>query len=387
MSSFRSKAVTTGRRCMTPSWVPDSTSKMPPTPPDAELLALHFDSDSVHCPGHTIEGTVTVNLRLAHAEAIEQVRIDFRGSMETALAEQPVLQTRTTEPFHLTELLWTKGKTIPSNFESMECPFRCKLPENLPPSFHCDFPEIQADVKYFIKVVATRGGIGLLNSNPHIIRNFTIFPAATPTQLSEKADLLKGWEGPWRTIAREKKMRRGIFDGEAQVRAEDPRPSLLPMGHRRSPLVHSGNTTKRMARSEPPRNEDLFPAPPTHSADVGLELCQTVHMRGDYISRVESNKYRMFGGLGDPASTKAVKCTIYEPEWVPQPGHKKQHGVWKRVVRFDSTISVSNTPTFKYESEGRPLDLRYALQFVVVFAGIGNSIEVEIPIGIHSAHA
>ncbi|KAJ7436344.1 hypothetical protein FB451DRAFT_1571089 [Mycena latifolia] len=153
------------------------------------------------------------------------------------------------------------------------------------------------------------------------------------------------------------------------------------------PLIFTVETrTKLMERGEPPEDETMSPAPPGHSADVALTLERTVKMVGESASFTSSNAYRVLGGLGDPASSKAVKRYISSPEWIPEPGHKKNHGVWKRVVRFESTISISETPSFQSEVEGKAFELQYTLHFLVEFLGIGNNLELEVPIVIHSAH-
>jgi hypothetical protein len=129
-------------------------------------------------------------------------------------------------------------------------------------------------------------------------------------------------------------------------------------------------------------------------------------MNTEYALRMSSNTSRVRGGLGDPERTRAVKCTVTPPEWISdaRPEGKDNKGVWKRVVRFEGTITIAETPTFASEAEGVGFELQvrgdprlpcvfraeapaqYSLQFVVNFSGVGNNLELEFPIAIHSAH-
>ncbi|KAJ7457689.1 hypothetical protein FB451DRAFT_588255 [Mycena latifolia] len=366
--------------------------------PDTQALVLDFDDRAIWSPGQNVQGNVSIDLALAQKEGIGQVRVDFRGSIETAIAEpvqytgdnQPVAayRKRTAELFQSTQPLWTMGNEASHNSGVIARAFRFQLPESLPPSFFFNGSDVQARIEYSIEVVGTRADTGLRNKDRHIARSFTVFPVPSPAQLSVGQKLQSGWGGPWRKISHGQKIRRGIFGGHSHVHAEVKLPDFPSIPRATEvPLIFTVETrTKLMERGEPPEDEAMFPAPPTHLSDVALTLEHTVHMAGEYASRTSSNACRVLGGLGDPASSKAVKRYISPPEWIPEPGHKKNHGVWKRVVRFESTISISETPTFKSEVEGKAFELQYSLRFLVEFLGIGNNLELEVPITIHSAH-
>jgi hypothetical protein len=132
--------------------------------------------------------------------------------------------------------------------------------------------------------------------------------------------------------------------------------------------------TKHMARSEPPANEQLFPAPPTNSADITLKMYHTVRMDGDYTSYTSSKRYTISGSFGDPTGTQAVKRIISPPEWIPEEGHKKGHGVWRRVVRFESAVSISEVPNFSTEIDGRSVALG------VSYLSHMRTVDTEIPL-------
>ncbi|KAJ6524289.1 hypothetical protein DFH09DRAFT_1286440, partial [Mycena vulgaris] len=374
---------------------PNSTPHLPQLQP----IALRFNSDIIHRPGETLEGYVDMNLALMGKEPIGQVRIEFRGTVETYVASrwshEIILNSRIggwhtgtgskqpgfkqTGSSSRSKVLWNNTEsTEPNPSGIIQRKFRCKLPEILPPSFHFNCFDIHADVKYSIEVLGIRSGMGLRNKTLHINRTFTVFPALIPPQLSGNADLRAGWGGPWRIISHEQKMRRGMFGSRANVKIPD-----LPSLPRDTPfpLIFSIETrTKLMARGEPPEDEAMFPAPPTRSDDVALKIHHTVRMRGEYATYTSSNQYPVCGGLGDPERTKAVKCTILAPEWIAEPGHKKDYGMWKRVVHFESMVSVSETPTFNWEVEGKAFDLAPLRNDPLSKLGLKLDVGLEAPV-------
>lgn len=126
----------------------------------------------------------------------------------------------------LNKWLWNEKSTAPNFSGTIQRSFRCKLPEDLPPSLQFDALDIRVDVKYSVEVQGIRAGTGLRNKTLHLMRNFTVFSAPTPAQLLDTRHIRTGWGGPWKTIAREQKMRRGIFGSHSTVNGEVnlPRP-------------------------------------------------------------------------------------------------------------------------------------------------------------------
>ncbi|KAJ6514121.1 hypothetical protein DFH09DRAFT_1374056 [Mycena vulgaris] len=340
-------------------------------PTDAQALALRFDDAAIWAPGQTVRGYVTINHWLALKDGLKEVRVDFRGSIETAISESG--QYAGAELFKFTQLVWTNSSTIPNPSDTVEAPFHCRLPESLPPTFAFNDSGLKATTEYSIKVVGTRTETGVFNSNQRLVRTFTVFPAASPAELSAKKELQSGWGGAWRTVSHTQKLRRGMFGGYARVHAEFKIPDLptFPRATAVAFVFTLDTLTKLMERGRSPEEEDIFPAPPVNPADVGLSISRTVNITG--ATRTFSTRSPLSGGLDDTASPNAVKCTVSPPEWIAEPGNKKHHGAWKR-----------GTPTFQSEVEDRKFGVQYALHFFVKFPGMGNNVEFEVPLALHS---
>ncbi|KAJ7715773.1 hypothetical protein B0H14DRAFT_3013648 [Mycena olivaceomarginata] len=342
-----------------------------------QALTLHFDDGAIWSPGQTLHGHVSIPPALAKKQGIAQVRVDVRGRVETELMEYTgnvaAYRQRADGLFHSSQTIWPLGSDSEAS-EVVERRFEFALPESLPPSFFFAGSEVQARVLYTIQVVGKQTGLG---KDLHIVKNFTVFPAPSPAQLAVRRKLQSDWDGSWRTISQGK-------EGMRHIHAELKLPDLPSFSRATAvPVILTVETrSKRMDRGEPPEDGSMSPAPPTHAAD------RTVRMNTEYALRMSSNTSRVRGGLGDPERTRAVKCTITPPEWISdaRPGGKDNKGVWKRVVRFEGTITIAETPTFASEAEGVGFELQYSLQFVVNFPGVGNNLELEFPIAIHSAH-
>lgn len=124
-----------------------------------------------------------------------------------------------------------------------------------------------------------------------------------------------------------------------------PRATALPL------KFYIETRTKPMSRTDAPEDKNkkpLFPAPPTHSADVKLFFHREASIRAQRKYGIGHDSFQTQGGLGDPTST-TVKSTIEPAEWIPDP-EKKNRGVWKRSVRFETTVSLPFAPTFSTET-------------------------------------
>jgi hypothetical protein len=106
-----------------------------------------------------------------------------------------------------------------------------------------------------------------------------------------------------------------------------------------------------MSRTAAPvdkNNKPIFPAPPTQSAEVKLFFQREANIFVERRNGTVKDSFQTHGGFGDPTST-SVKSTIEEPEWIPDP-EREGRGVWKRSVRFETTVSLPFAPTFSTET-------------------------------------
>jgi len=346
-------------------------------------------ADGVRVAGETIHGRVELNLARAQDTGIESLSVNLRGSIVTTITEcncdgSDTKHERTIVLINSATLLWERGTAFPDpGSHVLMLPFDFKLPDNLPPSFHLSVLHHEAVISYTLEVVGSRPG---LLRRDHLIRKiFSVLPAASPAQILAKRDLKRGWDGDWRSISLEQKMRYGIWGDYSRARAEVKIPDLTSLP-RATPFplkLRIETHTKPMSRTTAPvdkNNKPLFPAPPSRSAEVKLFFQREASIRAQRRDGAGKDCFETEGGLGDPTTT-SVKSTIEEAEWIPDPD-REDRGVWKRSVQFDTTVSLPFAPTFSTET----IDCKYFLHFIVPFPGMGNDVELDVPIHLDPAH-
>ncbi|KAJ7185446.1 hypothetical protein C8R46DRAFT_379489 [Mycena filopes] len=363
---------------------------------EPQLITIHFPN-LVRVAGETIDGHIDFNLPLARKDGIERLRFEVRGVVKTQIYRQygqvGMVHKETFPLFSSVDSLWT-SETPDTGSDVVSFPFRYKLPEDLPPSFYC----WEGTVRYSLEVVGERSGI--LHRNRRARKVFSVTPAATQSQLLTKESLRQGWPGPWKEIKHEEKIRQGIWGEYSHVYATLSIPDLpsLPIA---TPIPYSfqiTTETKTLDRSEHPADKHghpLFPAPPTLSTDLTQVLRRKIECRVREGKTLHEEKKRESFDLqknrslaekdqkhshadavdSEPAvSTKAVPAVVDAPEWVPQ--DQKNRGIWRRTVRFTSTLTLPFAPTRTSET----IDWRYILQFVVAFPGLKNNLKLEVPL-------
>ncbi|KAJ7066306.1 hypothetical protein C8F01DRAFT_1346526 [Mycena amicta] len=350
-------------------------------------LSLQFQNIT-RIAGETLKGLVHVNVQLAKEDHIERVKVKFRGSIHTSITRSggPTVTTdeQTVVLFHKT-FLWTQGSTYSESCSNiLSVPFEFTLPSDLPPSFHYADSSCHATIGYSLEVVGERSG--LFRSDRCIRRAISVLPAATPAQLVAKELLLQGSNLPCRTYAREEKLRRGFWHDHACVRATVTIPDL-PSFPISTPIPFSfyiETDTRPMKREDCPDGLDkhgkpIFPAPPTLSSEVKLNLHRSAQLRGKKNVREVENTYKVRKSVGDAASVDAVVHTESAPEWIPAPGGKNK-GRWRRSIKFESSVRLNHAPTY----QGENLEWNYRLCFIAPFSGMGNDLKISIPIRLNA---
>jgi hypothetical protein len=190
--------------------------------------------------------------------------------------------------------------------------------------------------------------------------------------------------------------------------------------------LHVVTETKTLDRSDRPEDKHgkpLFPVPPTQSS----ELTQVFRRKAEYTVRDgglhEEKRKDTFDlhtsqALANTTASKKVRraqntptqpvepagevhTMIDEPEWIPK--DDKGRGIWRRSVRFTSTLAFPFAPTCTTEtlqwsvrdiSDLFPPGLvsnvflmQYILLFTVPFPGIGNDLKLEVPVHLGPASA
>ncbi|KAJ7639619.1 hypothetical protein DFH06DRAFT_1431857 [Mycena polygramma] len=276
--------------------------------------------------------------------------------------------------------LWAQGGPYPEpGSHILSLPFQFQFPETLPPSFHCWSYHRHSNIGYSLEVVGTR--TGFFRINRRIRRLISVVPAASQEQLLAKESLRQGWNGPWRDITWAEKLRKGIWGEYSHARLTIPAMGSFPIATDIPFRLHVETETKLMHVSDAPvdkHGKPLFPAPPALSSDVKLVLHRRAEIRVRQRTRHVEDIYDLEGSLGDAKRVAAVHQVIDEPEWIPAPGSKdeKGRGIWRRAVHFESAVAIPYAPTTNTEI----LDWEYNLRFIVPFPGIGNDLQLEVPI-------
>ncbi|KAF8194783.1 hypothetical protein K438DRAFT_1719540 [Mycena galopus ATCC 62051] len=356
----------------------------------AETFTLHLLQIG-RVAGEIIQAHVDVNVPMALQDQIENVRIMVRGSVVTKLTEtrrvngpngprtETYQKTQTVPLLHIDHQIWDNFNS-PQNIQILTCPFSIQLPSELPPSFHYSSGSHTAAVSYSISVVGSRHG--LFHANRRIRKIFSVIPAATGYELSAHEALRQGWNGPWKSIVNNRKMRRGIFGDYADAKVELMLPDLpsFPMSTNIPFSCHFITRTKPVHHHDlDQKGENLFPAPPKSPADVELGLKLLGHVRAHGSQQELDVNYTLKGSLGDKASINNVRVTTDEPVWNALPDHKDK-GTWTRGVHFEGSMSLPCTPTFSTATA----EWHYRLKFDMDYPGIGNHLVLEFPIHINS---
>ncbi|KAJ6495360.1 hypothetical protein C8R45DRAFT_1133836 [Mycena sanguinolenta] len=374
----------------------DSTNTQPVT--------LHFQN-VVRIAGETIQGRVDVHVPLIRKDGIEHLRIEMQGVIKTEIyrssGEDRVLEQQTVPLCSSSQPLWS-SKSAPSDAGVVSYPFQFTLPENLPPSF-CygtrKYSPTPATITYSLEIVGVRPGA--FHRNRRIRRVFLVMPAASESQLLASESLRQGWEGPWKVTTKDAKMRQGIWGDYSHVYATLSLPDLpsYPISALIPYSLHIVTETKTLDRSDRPEKhrKPLFPLPPTQTS----ELSQVLRRKIEYVVHERSTTYEDQGkdtfdlhksqSLVDNTassrvqreqtaqtqpmeSVREVDAVVDEPEWIPK--DEKGRGIWRRSVHFTSTLAFPFAPTTNTET----INWTYTLQFTIPFPGIGNDLDLQLPI-------
>ncbi|KAF7362344.1 Arrestin-N domain-containing protein [Mycena venus] len=347
-------------------------------------VTLHFQ-DITRVAGETITGCVDLNVALAQEDHLEHLRIKFKGTIHskitTTSGETTTDHCQTIILFKEKIPLWDQGAAFPEpGSHILSCPFQFMLPENLPPSFHCQAYHRRSTISYALEV----------NQPPYPQNHLSHSRRPSQSQLLAKESLKQGWNGPWRDITKEEQLRRGIFGdySHARVKLTIPDMPSYPIATEIPFSFRVETETKLMHVSDAPvdkHGKPLFPAPPALSSDVRLSLHRRAEIRVRRYTRHVDDDFRLNGSLGDVTRVAAVHQVSDEPEWIPAcgPNDKKGHGIWKRAIHFQSAVAIPYAPTSRTEI----IDWHYNLLVVVPFPGIGNDLRLEVPLDLHPGSA
>ncbi|KAJ7359077.1 hypothetical protein DFH08DRAFT_1074650 [Mycena albidolilacea] len=375
--------------------------------PQPQPITLHFQN-LVRVAGETIEGRVDLHVPLLRKDGIGNLRIEMQGVIKTQIlrtyGQVTVMHKQVVPLFPAqSQSLWTSSDSAQADSDVVSLPFRFTLPEDLPPSFA--FGSYSATVRYSLEVVGERPGV--FHRNRRVRRVLVVMPAATESQLIARESLRQGWNGPWKATTQDEKVRQGIWGEYSRVHVSVSLPDLpeFPISTPIPYTLHVVTETKTLDRSDRPEDKHgkpLFPVPPTQPSDLFRRNIEyTVQGRGLGLHREKKkdifNLHRS-QALANTTEMKKVRraqtaptqpmepagevhTITDEPEWIPK--DDKERGIWRRSVRFTSTLAFPFAPTSTTET----LRWSYTLLFTISFPGIGNDLKLEVPVHLGPASA
>ncbi|KAJ7856188.1 hypothetical protein B0H14DRAFT_2578921 [Mycena olivaceomarginata] len=345
--------------------------------PQQQPITLHFQN-LVRVAGETIEGCVDLHVPLLRKDGIEILRIEMQGVIKTFgdrflehTGRSPLCTNRPSLSF-LRRVNHYGHHPIPRRADSdvVSLPFRFTLPKDLPPSFA--FGSYSATVRYSLEVVGERPGV--FHRNRRVRRVLVVMPAATESQLIARESLRQGWNGPWKATTQDEKV---SLPDLPQFPISTPVPYTL----------HVVTETKTLDRSDRPEDKHgkryspsrllspLICFAPQHRIHRSRSqaLASTTEMKK--VRRAQTAPTQPMEPAGE------VHTITDEPEWVPK--DDKERGIWRRSVRFTSTLAFPFAPTSTTET----LRWSYTLLFTISFPGIGNDLKLEVPVHLGPASA
>ncbi|KAJ7869223.1 hypothetical protein B0H14DRAFT_3440925 [Mycena olivaceomarginata] len=306
--------------------------------PQQQPITLHFQN-LIRVAGETIEGCVDLHIPLLRKDGIENLRIEMQG-IARMYGQVTVMHKQVVPLFPAqSQSLWT-SESPHSDSDVVSFPFRFTLPEDLPPSFA--FGSYSAVVKYSLEVVGEKPKPSVFHRNRRVQRVLVVMPAASEGQLLARESLRQGWNGPWKAITQDEKVRQGIWET---------------------------NTLDRSDRPEDKHGKPLFPVPPTQSSELKQVFCRKTEYTARYGGLHEEKRKDTF----DLHRSQALANTTEMKKWIPK--DDKERGIWRRSVRFTSTLAFPFAPTSTTEI----LRWSYTLLFTISFPGIGNDLKLEVP--------
>ncbi|KAH8082826.1 hypothetical protein BXZ70DRAFT_900966 [Cristinia sonorae] len=351
-------------------------------------LKLNLPS-GIYVGGQTLRGEAELHFPLVNQEGLEEVHVKLRGSIFTyatvsrQLGKQRFVHRQTVPVVSENVSLWSRASNrIPSDNDVLRIPFEFKIPLNAPPSCHYDAMSKHGRVGYFVELVGARQGV--LAKSRRVVRPISVVPE--DLQGEQVVMALRGLDTPLalQTKVAEKKIRRGIFGEYANTRLElsFPKAQTYPLFTPIPYTLRVVTVTKPMKKEEEEK-KPLFPAPPSQPGEVEFRLHRNVFLKAKVFEEDGDEKVTTLGGLetATSAAVSGVPVDVQVKEKVWTPSAKEKHlGTWTQETTFRSAFLFKCPPTFEAEN----MHVKYSIKVRIDFPGIGNDLEIEIPIAISS---
>ncbi|KAI0087767.1 hypothetical protein BDY19DRAFT_994662 [Irpex rosettiformis] len=358
-----------------------------------EPVRLLFDPSMI-VAGQVLEGAVDLYWPIVIEKKIEEVIVKLRGELRTRFERRTVHNVNgRNQPYYRTEsqsvdlirddiVLWDQNSGIapPPDSPILRLPFRIQLPEDLPPS--CDIGSYSkyGKVGYYLEAVGKRPG---LHFNKKDLVPFPLLPSSSlGAQLKDVLE--QGWHGPWKIFDQGDEIRRGIWGEHAHVKVTLALPDIevLPMFASIPVSINIVTVSKHMHLDDTPKDEPIFPAPPTKPGEVELVLKRDMFLKAHGWAESSTGvDVQNLGGLGEELSLdqySRVQVRPFENVWIPG---EKDKGQWKQEATITTWFRLTSPPTF----DTSHMSISYYLRLKVDFPGMGNDTKFEVPLRIASS--
>ncbi|KAI0364610.1 hypothetical protein BV20DRAFT_974265 [Pilatotrama ljubarskyi] len=344
------------------------------------------------CP---VEGELELDFRGLQRDNIQEVHVKLRGSAKTEMSRNNSTRMNCIYLVRDDASVWARGTVYPPpGSDIIRLPFRLQLPPGLPPSFYYSARPATASVIYSLTAVGVRPGA--FKSNRRIQQPLAVVQrddvgANVREQLAALA--VTGAEPPWRTEAKEKKMRRGMWGDYATVNVQwsipnmSPLPLFVPIPFMIRIDTTSPPITRAKADAHPP-DKPIFPPPPSSYSMLEFKLVQDLFLRAQWYTNTPSTDFNVF----TLAPGVTADMDVAEKEWIWVEGEGSDSndglvqnpdakGVWVQSATFRGTFQLSCPPTFVLDDI---IVCGYHLALKVPFPGVGNDVKMVVPINVGS---
>ncbi|RPD67562.1 hypothetical protein L226DRAFT_529889 [Lentinus tigrinus ALCF2SS1-7] len=356
-----------------------------PAPSPALTLSV---PPTIFCTGGDVYGEVLLDFRQVQQENIQQVHVKLRGFMQTMINRQSSTQRETIPLIHSSLDLWTQGSAYPPpGTDILHLPFRFRLPDTLPPSFHYHTRVTSAYVLYELAAVGVRPG--MFQFNRRLRMPLAVVPKDTMGgRLRDSMSSLG-----WRKGEKVEKIRKGLWGDYSTVQVELLLTDMpvLPLFTDIPFIINVTTTTAPLTRSKAdahPESKPIFPAPPAIHTAIDFRLMRIMRLRANCYTTELIEDVAYFLGAKTAPSKLAVDTDLPPKEWVAvQPGggerekgSGEEEGVWVQRARFQTHVRLGVPPTFS----SLTIECLYSLDLKVPFPGIGNDVRMDVPVTIVS---
>ncbi|KAH9884977.1 hypothetical protein C8Q73DRAFT_796087 [Cubamyces lactineus] len=350
-------------------------------------MSIHI-SPYLFVSGCPVEGQVQLDLHQLSEDDVQEVHIKLKGCVRTVQTVNTSVYVQDVPLVNEDAIVWTKGSTPEQG--TLQIPFQFLLPPDLPPSFH-DKKSKWADggaIRYWLSAVGVRSGALHRNRRvrlPIAVVQKDVVGAGLRGKLSAIA---QGANFGWRADRTEGKIRRGLWGDYATVKAElrIPDVNICPLFVPIPFIIYAETVTPVLTRAKAeahPPDKPVFPSPPATYSMLEFRLHRKYTSVAQTL-RATYTKNTNFEGAG-----MVIDEDVSEREWVPlgSAGGDKKHrdhsdgkGTWVQRATFKSAFHLDCAHSFKTET----LTCEYSLQLKVPFPGVGNDLQINMPITVTS---